>query len=98
MAEPYASRNEAILQAMIDGTDYTDMPHSRIEYLLIQLKEAIEAGGGGGGGTTNYNGLTNKPKINGVELRGDKSSEELNILGDKALTTEQMNALLALID
>ena len=46
MSEPQ-SRNEAILQATIDGTEYTDPPQSRIEDLLLQLKEAIEEGGGG---------------------------------------------------
>ena len=51
MSEPQ-SRNEAILQATIDGTEYTDPPQSRIEDLLLQLKEAIEEGGGGGGGGT----------------------------------------------
>ena len=39
------------------------------------------SGGGGGGGTTNYNELSNKPKINGVELSGNKTSEELGITG-----------------
>lgn len=34
---------------------------------------------GAGDGTTDYNRLTNKPKINGIELVGDKTSEELNI-------------------
>lgn len=37
------------------------------------------SGGGGGGGTSNYNELSNKPKINGVELIGNKTSEDLNI-------------------
>lgn len=37
-------------------------------------------GVGGGGGTGDYNELTNKPKINGVQLSGDKSSSELGIL------------------
>lgn len=51
---------------------------------------------GGGGGTTNYNQLSNKPKINGVELKGDKSSEELGLASVEALenkldkTTEPM--------
>lgn len=36
-------------------------------------------GGGGGGGTSNYNDLTNKPKINGVELSGNKTSSDLKI-------------------
>lgn len=35
---------------------------------------------GGGGGTTNYGDLTNKPQINGVELSGNKSTDELGII------------------
>ncbi len=34
---------------------------------------------GGGGGTSNYNLLTNKPSINGVELIGDKTTSQLGI-------------------
>lgn len=37
-------------------------------------------GTGGGSGTSNYNSLANKPKINGVELVGDKTTEELGIV------------------
>lgn len=47
MANPH-SRNEEILMAIIEGTKYSKKPHSREEYLLIKLKELIEAGGGGG--------------------------------------------------
>lgn len=36
------SRNKAILQATIDGTEYTAEPQSRIEALLLELKAAIE--------------------------------------------------------
>ena len=43
-------RDEEILAATIDGTEYTDEPQSRIEYLLLELKEAIE----GGGSSTDY--------------------------------------------
>lgn len=39
------------------------------------------SGGGGGGGTSNYNQLSNKPQINGVELIGNRTSGELNIGG-----------------
>lgn len=39
------------------------------------------SGGGGGGGTSNYNNLSNKPQINGVELTGNKTSGDLNIGG-----------------
>ena len=71
-------RNAAILQATIDGTEYTDPPQSRIEALLLELKAVIEAGGGGGG-TTNYNGLSNKPQINNVTLQGNLSTNDLGI-------------------
>lgn len=44
--EPPQSRNEAILDSIINGTEYTDPPQSRIEDLLLQLKAAIEECGG----------------------------------------------------
>jgi len=53
------------------------------------------ATGGGSGGTSNYNALTHKPQVNGVELMGNKSLEDLGIEG---LTTEQLNSLLAAFD
>jgi hypothetical protein len=34
---------------------------------------------GGSGGTSDYNELTNKPSINGVELTGDKTNSQLGI-------------------
>lgn len=34
---------------------------------------------GGGGGTSDYSDLTNKPKINNVELSGNKSLSDLGI-------------------
>lgn len=39
------SRSEKILAATIDGTEYTEKPKSRIEELLLELKELIEGGG-----------------------------------------------------
>ena len=39
----FPSREELILQSMIDGTDYNEPPKSRVEYLLLQLKAIIEA-------------------------------------------------------
>lgn len=46
---------------------------------------------GGSGGTTDYNALSNKPQIGGVELSGNKSLADLGIQpqGDYA-TTEQL--------
>jgi len=53
--DPPQSRGEAILRAIIDGTEYNDQPQSRVEDLLIELKETIEAGGGGGGAVIDDN-------------------------------------------
>ena len=89
------SRNEDILYAIINGEVYEKVPQSRMEALLLELKDVIEAGGGGSG-TTNYNVLTNKPSINGVTLSGNKTSEDLNIVSP--LTAEQKTALLSFLD
>ena len=50
----------------------------------------INSTGGGGGGTSNYNALTNKPKINNVELNGNKTLNDLGIqpAGNYALESE----------
>ena len=85
------SRDEDILRATIDGTPYNEPPQSRIEYLLLELKAAIDAGGGGGG-TMDYNRLENKPKINGIELEGDQSTSELDIPG--TIATVQNGTLI----
>ena len=44
--------------------------------------------GGGGSGTDNYNLLSNKPKVNGVELKGNKSLVDLGILFGSSLVAE----------
>ena len=54
------------------------------------------SGGGGGGGTSNYNDLTNKPKINSVPLTGNKSLEDLGIVNpvvDSELSTTSENSV-----
>lgn len=73
------SRDEEILIATIDGTEYDKIPQSRMEELLLELKEVIEEGGGGGG-TTNYNQLSNKPQINGVTLSGEMTAADLSLV------------------
>lgn len=45
------SNVENILQSIVDGGEYDKSPQSRVEELLIEVKEAIEEGGGGGGTT-----------------------------------------------
>lgn len=70
-------RNSAILQSIIDGTEYTDPPQSHIEELLIELKQIIEAGGGG---TESYDGLSGKPAINSHTLAsGNNTLADLGI-------------------
>lgn len=53
MANPQ-SRNEAILQSIVDETTYTEIPKSREEKLLLEIKDLIEQGGGG---TSDVQGL-----------------------------------------
>ena len=51
-------------------------------YAILNRKIKNSSGGGGGGtGTDNYNDLRNKPRINGVELTGNVSLEDLGITG-----------------
>ena len=52
--------------------------------IVTQSKEDFE-----GGGTGNYNDLENKPQINGVELKGNKTSGDL-----KMYTQEEVDDLL----
>lgn len=47
---------------------------------LVIAGLAGSLGGGGGGGTSDYTDLTNKPKINGVTLNGNKSTADLGIV------------------
>lgn len=69
-------RDEEIIQSIIDGTEYTRLPKSRIEYLLLKLKEVIE----GGSGVSDYNEIENKPQINSVTLVGNKTLSDLGII------------------
>lgn len=77
--EPNQSRSEDIIQSILDNTEYDEEARSRIEYLLIELKKAIE-GGGGGGGVTSYAPLTEKPKIdNHILQAGNNTSSDLGL-------------------
>ena len=77
MVEETRSRAEQILQAIIDGTPYDKAPQSRMEELLIELKNS-----GGGGGTSDYNQLSNKPSLNGKTLSGDLTSKDVDVESD----------------
>ena len=93
MAEPM-SRAEAIIQATINGEEYSGLPQSRIEEKLLELKAAIEAGGGGGG-TMNYEALENLPTINGNVAKGELSDDILELV--EPLTPEEEEDILNLI-
>lgn len=58
-------------------SNYPDPPITRIEkYLYYLCKNGTTSGGGG---SSDYNDLTNKPSINGVQLSGNKTTEDLKI-------------------
>lgn len=63
----YTGRNQVINMAKADGV------------ARILAIAALGNSGGGGKGTTNYLDLANKPKINDVELVGNKTLAELGI-------------------
>ena len=90
MAEPN-SRAEDILQATINGEEYTGLPNSRVEALLIELNH----GGGGGGGTSDFNQLINRPTINDVPIEGEISDDILELV--EPLTNDEENDLLDII-
>lgn len=46
----------------------------------------------GGGTASNYESLRNKPKINGIELTGDQTAEQLGITSDQHYTHKQAQA------
>ena len=60
---------------------------------LLAISAGSSGGGGGTGGTSNYPDLTNKPQINGVELVGNKTSEDLGI--EQGVTEEVLTQALA---
>ena len=53
------------------GFYYYDIKEATPKWTYIEIS--------GGSGTTNYNALLNKPSINGVELRGNKTLADLGI-------------------
>lgn len=45
----------------------------------------VSTSSSGGGGTSNYTDLTNKPKINGVDLIGNKTASDLQLANEEAV-------------
>lgn len=77
MPETPVTRKEKYLAKISGESVSIPSPITREEQYLYEI--AVNGSGGGEGGTTNYNQLTNKPKINGIALSGDKSTKELKI-------------------
>ena len=81
---PNMSRSEEIIQSILDGTEYDEPARSRIEYLLKELKVAIEEGGGGGGFTPTQaqldamNSGINTTKVAQIATNADDISDEQN--------------------
>lgn len=46
-------------------------------FAILLARATGGGGGGGGGGTSDYSQLSNKPKINNVELDGNKSLADI---------------------
>lgn len=64
---------------IVEDPDNTDEIY-KLDIITIQgLFVTPNLKGGGSGGTTNYEALNNKPKVNNVELTGNKSLEDLGI-------------------
>lgn len=59
--------------------------------LYAILNKKIEEGGGGGGGTKNYNELSNKPQINGVELYGNMLPSDLGLADEESVLGIETN-------
>lgn len=82
------SRVEDILDATINGTEYDKPPQSRVEEKLLELKAVIEAGGGGG--TTDYNQLQNLPEINNKTVKGNMTSDDLDVAPEPRVVGENL--------
>lgn len=62
--------------------------------IITAALAASMSGGGGGTGTDDYNDLSNKPKINGVALAGNKSLSDLGIVDATALSNEELDTIM----
>ena len=70
-----------VLATIPDGTEEIVEEHPDVIAQIFDRLDALESGGGGGtGGTTNYENLSNKPKLNGVTLEGNKTLDQVGVL------------------
>ncbi len=105
-------KKNIILVKSFDGADYELLPKTISDNVfvtedgsnevsvtdeLIRLEAKIN-NGGGTGGATDYNALSNKPKVNNVTLSGNKTLDELGIQtkGNYMTTTSPANSITSL--
>ena len=89
------TREEQYLSAIAGVTAATDIPEKPLTRVEKYLNKIVE-NGGGGGGTSDYTDLSNKPKINNVELSGNKSSADLS-LQDKIDSNNKLAGSLSVL-
>lgn len=66
--------------------DLSDLTTTAKQNLVAAINEAAASGGGG---TSDYNGLTNKPQINGHTLSGNQTAAQLGLATETALNGKQ---------
>lgn len=76
--------NTATFRAKFNEEDNLKAAFTEDEQLNAEFGEATKVS------TSDYNDLYNKPQINGVELKGDKSLEDL---GDAPLTNLEIKEM-----
>lgn len=82
IADLLAGDAEAVSESTYNIDSFSAMSGRMIreDGSVINIADEIANGNiGGGGGTSDYNDLKNKPKINGVEVSGNKTSADYKI-------------------
>lgn len=73
--------NEGELKGVIEDNNFN---------VIVQIAESGPRGPQGPPGTANYNDLTNKPRIESVELIGNKTLDEIGI---RTMTENEIDLL-----
>lgn len=61
----------------------------------VDIEEIVTFEEGATGGTDNYNYLNNKPKINDIELKGNKTTKQLGLQEEmESLTNMEIEEIL----
>ena len=82
IADLLAGDAEAVSESTYNIDSFSAMSGRMIreDGSVINIADEIANGNiGGGGGTSDYNDLTNKPTLNGVEVSGNKTSADYKI-------------------